>query len=176
MEHWHSTGIPSISQQSERYALTTTSGNTPSYAVGTTDGVENQAPLPQLHSLYGLSKQKHVDGCMFNDGTTLGTAGSESAARQDLIYPPPGRTLGSNDRHHDAIRRLDARRRRRDARFDGRDRGLGRGYLSHPEYLKYRSRPRRDIGKDGRPVWDDRLEEAFQNGEIYHACGANSSR
>ena len=140
MEHWHSASIPSSSQQSERHALTTTSGNTKSYALESKDGIENQAPTAG-HPLPG-------------------SVNSES------IYPPPDRTLGSNDHQHAAgLHRLEARRRRHDARLDGRGRGFARSYLQHPEYIKYRSRARRDVGKDGKAVWDDGLEEAFQNGE-----------
>ncbi|KAB8233689.1 hypothetical protein ETB97_002008 [Aspergillus alliaceus] len=37
-----------------------------------------------------------------------------------------------------------------------------RSYLKSQKYLEYRSRPRRDTGKDGEPVWSDELEDAFQ--------------
>ncbi|OOF97265.1 hypothetical protein ASPCADRAFT_45610 [Aspergillus carbonarius ITEM 5010] len=37
-----------------------------------------------------------------------------------------------------------------------------RSYLRSNKYLEYRSRPRRDTGKDGEPVWSDELEDAFQ--------------
>lgn len=40
-----------------------------------------------------------------------------------------------------------------------------RSYLRSSKYLEYRSRPRRDTGKDGEPVWSDELEDAFQQGE-----------
>ena len=39
-----------------------------------------------------------------------------------------------------------------------------RSYLRSNKYLEYRSRPRRDTGKDGEPVWSDELEDAFQQG------------
>ncbi|RMD41035.1 hypothetical protein DV735_g4099, partial [Chaetothyriales sp. CBS 134920] len=38
-----------------------------------------------------------------------------------------------------------------------------RPYLQHPKYLQYRARQRCDTGPDGKPVWDDRIEDAFQN-------------
>ena len=41
-----------------------------------------------------------------------------------------------------------------------------RSELRCEAYLKYRARQRKNLGKkDGKPVWSDRLEEAFQRGK-----------
>ncbi|KAI9870030.1 MAG: hypothetical protein M1830_004770 [Pleopsidium flavum] len=39
---------------------------------------------------------------------------------------------------------------------------LSRAELRCPEYLRYRSRQRQNLGKDGKPVWSEPMEEAFQ--------------
>lgn len=43
---------------------------------------------------------------------------------------------------------------------------FSRPYLQHPKYIEYRSRPRQEIGKDGKPIWPDIIEAAFQNGKF----------
>ena len=42
---------------------------------------------------------------------------------------------------------------------------LTRTELRCDAYLKYRARQRKNLGKDGKPVWSDHLEEAFQRGK-----------
>lgn len=42
---------------------------------------------------------------------------------------------------------------------------LTRSELRCDAYLKYRARQRKNLGKDGKPVWSDHLEEAFQRGK-----------
>ncbi|CAG8920105.1 unnamed protein product [Penicillium salamii] len=37
----------------------------------------------------------------------------------------------------------------------------GPGYLGSPQYLEYRAKPARGIGKDGEIVWSDEIEDAF---------------
>lgn len=65
--------------------------------------------------------------------------------------------------------RLRVKRQRRDPPSSARETPVPvgtrkRGYLQSQKYLEYRSRPRRDTGKDGDPVWSDALEDAFQRG------------
>ncbi|RMZ78381.1 hypothetical protein DV738_g3947, partial [Chaetothyriales sp. CBS 135597] len=72
--------------------------------------------------------------------------------------------LGSNDQHAQNDARLQARRQYQRARLSKRIRtDPNRPYLQHPKYLQYRARQRCDTGPDGKPVWDDRIEDAFQN-------------
>lgn len=42
---------------------------------------------------------------------------------------------------------------------------LSRSELRCEPYLKYRARQRKNLGKDGKPVWSDHMEEAFQRGK-----------
>lgn len=42
---------------------------------------------------------------------------------------------------------------------------LTRSELESEAYLKYRGRVRKNLGKDGKPVWSDHMEEAFQRGK-----------
>lgn len=142
MEHWHSARIlPHQSQdENERQILVATSGNAQSQGVEVKDGVENQDPVSQAPDL-------------------------SQSQKPESLYPAPILTLRSNDRGQDGLRRLEARRRRRDDRYRRRLGDPRMPYLEHPKYLNYRARPRRDTGSDGKPVWDDRIEEAFQNGE-----------
>lgn len=44
----------------------------------------------------------------------------------------------------------------------------GRSYLGTQGYMEYRARPRRDTGSDGKPVWSDEVEDAFQQGELHY--------
>jgi len=64
--------------------------------------------------------------------------------------------------------RLEQRRGLRDRIVDNRLPILTRSELRSPAYLKYRSRQRQNLGKDGKPVWPEFLEEAFQRGTQPH--------
>ena len=146
MEHWHtSTAAPYLSSasgvQSSR-VLTSSTGNIQSYALDSNEGIENQNPYPP-----GAASIKHEN-------------------RADSQYPIPRFKLGSNDQHAENIARLQARRQQNREKF-GRRRRIDpeRPYLLHPKYLQYRARQRCDTGADGKPVWDDRIEDAFQNGK-----------
>ena len=146
MEHWHTgTSAPyqtSASEVSSSRVLTLSTGNIQSYALDSHEGIENQNPYSP-----GASSIKHEQ-------------------RPDSQYPIPRFKLGSNDHHAENIARLQARRQHNREKF-GRRRRLDpeRPYLQHPKYLQYRARQRCDTGADGKPVWDDRIEDAFQNGQ-----------
>lgn len=79
-------------------------------------------------------------------------------------FPVPSLKLGSNDgpRHasESKVRRQMFKAPR--TKFNDPD----RPYLYHPKYLEYRSRPRQELGKDGRPIWPDHIEAAFQDGKM----------
>ena len=139
MEHWQSASIlTERTTEVQRRALATTTGNVQSYAYTCKDGIENHDSMLQSQHLT-----------------------SKPEAHYSTTIP----TLGSNDLPQDSLRRLQARRRRRENGRQGPD--LSRPYLDHPKYLNYRARPRRDTGDDGKAKWDDRMEEAFQNGELH---------
>lgn len=78
------------------------------------------------------------------------------------LFPPPPSKLSSNDiQNHDSKRRRQLVKQPRHKRLVDAD----RPYLQHPKYLEYRSRSRQDIGADGKPIWSDEVELAFQNGK-----------
>lgn len=147
MEPWHTkTSTPYQSeggQLTQRPGiLTTSSGNVQNYALDSKEGIENQDPFPP------------------------GGFSTKQESKPVLQFPIPKLKLSSNDDLTDNLQRLQARRQQHQ-----RERGFrhprvnpGRPYLQHPKYLHYRERPRCDTGPDGKAVWDDRLEIAFQNG------------
>ena len=74
-------------------------------------------------------------------------------------------TLRSND-GPSAINHLHRRQQKR--RQNSVVAGSGyqdRSYLTSKEYLAYRNRPRKDLGRDGKQIWSDPVEDAFQEGE-----------
>ena len=117
------------------------SGNAQSYALDSKEGIENQHPLQDGH------------------------ASVTSDSKYDLHYPIPKIKLGSNDQYAENLHRLQARRQHnRDKHGRRRRTQSEKPYLHHPKYLSYRARQRCDTGADGKPVWDDRIEDAFQHG------------
>jgi transcriptional enhancer factor len=89
----------------------------------------------------------------------------EHGTRQPSHFPIPSIKLGSNDT---PIRALDVRLSRNAVRqYKKKAPDPARPYLIHAKYLEYRSRPRQDIGKDGKPIWPDHIEAAFQDGEYF---------
>ena len=78
---------------------------------------------------------------------------------------PPAPTLPSNDPSGANLARLHARRQRKEHNHGVRKLSDdARPYLQCHKYTEYRGRRRQDTGDDGKPVWDDPMEEAFQNG------------
>lgn len=143
MDHWHTsnrTPYRTTRGATTGRVLTTSSGNAQSYAVTSNEGVENQNPFEQgVHSM-------------------------KSESQKELHFPVPEIRLGSNDHYADGLLRLQARRRHRPERSSRQLRAAReKPYLQHPKYIQYRARPRCDTRPDGKPVWDDRIEEAFQN-------------
>jgi hypothetical protein len=142
MDHWHTSSRTPYQSlgASTTGVLTTSSGNAQSYALDAKEGVENQNPFEQGPQSIKLETQP------------------------ELHFPAPRVQLGSNDHYADNLLRLQARRQYRPERVSRQLRiAREKLYLQHPKYIDYRSRPRCDTGKDGKPVWDDRIEEAFQN-------------
>jgi hypothetical protein len=142
MDHWHTSSRTPYqsSGASTTGVLTTSSGNAQSYALDSKDGVENQNPFE------------------------LGSQSIKLETQPELHFPAPRVKLGSNDHYADNLLRLQARRQYRPERVSRQLRiAREKTYLQHPRYREYRERPRCDTGKDGKPVWDDRIEEAFQN-------------
>jgi hypothetical protein len=117
--------------------LSTSPGNVQLLPLQHGDGIENQYPLPGLSA--GRQTPQH--------------------------FPIPTLKLGSNDGSSHAF---NAHRLRRQALKPRRSKHIDpdRPYLVHPKYIDYRSRPRQDIGKDGKPIWPDHIEAAFQDGEL----------
>lgn len=144
MEHWHtSTAAPYQREPGDlsltSRVLTSSSGNIQSYNPDSKDGIENQDPL--------------------------GVTRAEPWLKQEVQYPIPKVKLGSNDAHAENLAHLQHRRHNYREKFFRRRRvDAERPYLQHPKYLQYRARQRCDTGPDGKPVWDDRIEDAFQNG------------
>ncbi|EXJ62241.1 hypothetical protein A1O7_02674 [Cladophialophora yegresii CBS 114405] len=117
--------------------LSVSSGNVQLLPVQQREGTENQYPLPALSSGRQTPQQ----------------------------FPIPSLKLGSNVNSHHGF---DGRPRRhplkpRRPRLNDPD----RPYLVHPKYIEYRSRPRQDIGKDGKPIWPDHIEAAFQDALVH---------
>lgn len=145
MEHWHTSSNAPYQREpadltSGPRVLTSSSGNVQAYHTESKDGLENQDPL--------------------------GLVQPESWPR--VQYPIPKVKLGSNDAHADNLAHLHSRRQSyRPEKFFRRKHDISdRPYLRHPKYLQYRARQRCDTGPDGKPVWDDRIEDAFQNGMV----------
>ena len=148
MEHWHTgTAAPyqrepgDLTLASSR-VLTSSSGNVQTYNPDSKDGVENQDPL--------------------------GIPRTEPWLKTEAQYPIPKVKLGSNDAHTDNLAHLHHRRQNyRDKLFRRRRADTERPYLLHQKYIQYRARQRCDTGPDGKPVWDDQIEDAFQNGTVH---------
>jgi transcriptional enhancer factor len=152
MEQWSRPSIlPSEAEVEKQHhyqqpvrVLGDTSGNVQTYPQEFKPGIENQVSVYDVPSL----KAQTPLGGQYN-------------------YPP-AHTLPSNDHSQANIARLHARRQRREhahvfrRRFDE-----VRPYLQCHKYTDYRARRRQDTGDDGKPVWDDPMEEAFQNGTSY---------
>jgi transcriptional enhancer factor len=146
MEHWHTNTTPYQREPSDltlaSRVLTSSSGNVQSYTPDSKDGIENQDPLRLPRP-------------------------SEPWPKQEIQYPIPDMKLGSNDAHTENLAHLQQRRLNyRDKFFRKRRADPAKPYLQHPKYIQYRARQRCDTGPDGKPVWDDRIEDAFQNGTI----------
>lgn len=143
MEHWHtSTAGPYQREPTDlslgSRVLTSSSGNIQAYNPDSKDGIENQDPL-------NLPR-------------------TESWIKPEVQYPIPKVKLGSNDSHAENIAHLHHRRQNhRDKFFRKRRVDSDRPYLQHPKYIQYRARQRCDTGPDGKLVWDDQIEDAFQN-------------
>jgi transcriptional enhancer factor len=146
MEHWHTTAAPPYQREPgdltlTSRVLTSSSGNIQSYNPDLKDGIENQDPL-------GLPR-------------------AEPWLKPEVHYPIPKVKLGSNDAHAENLAHLQHRRQNhRDKFFRRRRIDVERPYLQNQKYLQYRTRQRCDTGPDGKPVWDDRVEDAFQNGIV----------
>lgn len=142
MEHWRQTSIPSAREEEEGIPqsdgiLTATSGNTQSYALESKEGLENQNPVINSAVL----------------PTTLKPVPSQHA---------PGPTLIS-DAQQASLQRLHARKQRRVHGYR-HTAEPPRPYLECKAYLDYRDRQRKDTGIDGKVVWDNVVEAAFQDG------------
>jgi hypothetical protein len=118
--------------------LSVSSGNVQLLPVQHREGIENQYPLPALSSGRQTPQQ----------------------------FPIPSLKLGSNDDSHHGFHSRPRRHPLRPRRTRQAD--PDRPYLVHPKYIEYRSRPRQDIGKDGKPIWPDHIEAAFQDGKLDH--------
>jgi transcriptional enhancer factor len=143
MEHWHTSNSAPYHAEGAHSAiiLTSSSGNAQAYALDSKEGIENQNPF------------------------TSGRFSTKQESKTELHFPVPKLKLGSNDHYAENLLRLQARRQHnREKVFRQRRSNPERPYLQHPTYLQYRARQRCDTGADGKPVWDDRIEDAFQNG------------
>ncbi|KAK5047583.1 hypothetical protein LTR84_006680 [Exophiala bonariae] len=83
-------------------------------------------------------------------------------SKQESQFPIPERTLGSNDSSNLAIKGERIIEHpvpcRPTALYDPK-----RPFLHNPKYLEYMGRQRQEFGKDGKPVWSDEIETAFQD-------------
>lgn len=85
-------------------------------------------------------------------------------------YLAPCVTLGSNDRQT-STDRFAIRKARRSSQPHNKVL-CDRPYLQNEKYIEYRRRKRQDLGRDGKPIWPDHIEAAFQNGK--QACSLSS--
>lgn len=108
------------------------------------------------------------------EGTTTTRSREEQLLQSSFKYPPPpptstpATTTTTFEEEPSIDDRLRVKRQRRDPPSASRETFPvtgKRSYLKSQKYLEYRSRPRRDTGKDGEPVWSDALEDAFQRGK-----------
>jgi hypothetical protein len=144
MELWHSPRSHSaqIDYQSAsrtHKAPESMSGNVQPYGVDIKEEYENQNPTDPE----------------FRDFSVEVKTGS--------LWPPiVTQNLGST--HHQVnLQRLQARRR--SSTKVAVALSADRPHLRHPKYIQYLTRERQELGKDGKPIWDDEVEEAFQDGE-----------
>lgn len=131
---------PQTQAPDEINALCVSSGNIQSSTVSLGDGVENQRPL------------------------SLGEGTDEASIKAPFRLFQPPVALGSNDF---ADRSFEQKQQRKSSKSRYPSRALlnqDRPYLSHPKYEEYRRRPRQDIGKDGKAIWPQPIEDAFQDG------------
>ncbi|KAK5022278.1 hypothetical protein LTS07_010154 [Exophiala sideris] len=138
MQHSGSSALGYSQEQalSTMNPLSISSGNIQSSIASLGDGIENQRPL------------------------SLGE-GPEVKVPIRLFQPPVA--LGSNDFSDGSF---EQKQQRKSSKFRYSNRALlnqDRPYLSHPKYEEYRRRPRQDIGKDGKPIWPQPIEDAFQD-------------
>ncbi|KAI1621076.1 TEA/ATTS domain family-domain-containing protein [Exophiala viscosa] len=119
--------------------LSISSGNIQSSIASLGDGVENQHPLTL------------GDGA---DGVSI-------KAPFRLFQPPVA--LGSNDFSDRSVEQKQERKPSKSRYVNRALLNQDRPYLSHPKYDEYRRRPRQDIGKDGKPIWPQPIEDAFQD-------------
>ncbi len=143
MEHWRLTSIPSVMMEDDEIPrssriLASTSGNARTYALDTKEGAENRNPA--------------------NNDPLLPTLPKTIPSQY-----PAGPILSSNSLQA-SLQRLHARRQRREYahRYLA---GPPRPYLERKKYIDYRNRQRQDTGLDGKPVWDNFTEDAFQEGK-----------
>jgi hypothetical protein len=150
MEHWHTkASVPyqGLTSELPSRVLASSTGNIQSYALDSNDGIENQNPyLPAPPVVKPeLRLESQYSGARFK--------------------------LDDSAHHHtENLARLNARREQNREKYGekyNRRRRLdpARPYLQDQKYLQYRARPRCDTGPDGKPVWPDHVEEAFQNGQ-----------
>lgn len=149
MEQWPKPNILASQVEVENYhhfqrplrVLADTSGNVQTHPQELKPGVENQV---SVYNAPSLKVPTEVGG---------------------QYQFPPAPTLSSNDQGATNIARLHARRQRKEHGHGFRRRVEDvRPYLQCHKYIEYRARRRQDTGDDGKPVWDDPMEEAFQNG------------
>lgn len=154
MDEWPRPSILPSQTDSDRHhhhrsvrPLGDTSGNAQIYPQDFRPGIENQV------SVYDVPNVK-----------VPAPAGGQ-------YHFPSAPTLPSNDQNAANIARLNARRQRKEHSHGPRRRfNEVRPYLQCHKYTDYRARRRQDTGEDGKPVWDDPMEEAFQNGLWRRSC------
>jgi len=144
MEHWHANSTAQVQVNDTRPPLSTRvlgtiSGNVQTYALGSKGGTENQH---------------------FSDLADQGAVLAKSVP----LYSTPNFTLGSNDNRAERLQHLKLRRHLKESKPRQRL-DPSRPYLQDTKYIAYRARQRYDRGVDGKPVWDDRIEDSFQNGQ-----------
>lgn len=151
MEQWPKPSIlPSQPEDEKQHhhqrlarVLGDTSGNVQAYPQKFNSGIENQVSAYDAPSL------------------------KVPIAREGQYFPPVA-TLPPNDQNTANLARLHARHKRKQHTHGFRRRfDEVRPYLQCHKYTDYRARRRQDTGPDGKPVWDDPMEEAFQNGTAY---------
>jgi hypothetical protein len=85
--------------------------------------------------------------------------------KQEPHFPIPAVKLGSNDSiDHGIDKEIKAEKPRTfrpKVPYDPK-----RPFLQHPKYIDYMGRQRQEFGKDGKPVWSDEVEAAFQDGRV----------
>ena len=132
------------------------------------DMLHTNITLPEDHNLFSGSFPLSVTCGNIQSLAVDSREGIENQSpfsKQEPHFPIPIVKLGSNDildndvNHDIRLHKIKPFRPR--VPFDPK-----RPFLQHPKYVDYMRRQRQELGDDGKPIWSDEVETAFQDGMI----------